>query len=74
MANGSIERASQELDSAVRELCASIEGARKPSDSQTETVRLQLALEQLNKLMVALSNVLRKASETSTAITQHMRP
>jgi hypothetical protein len=69
----SIERASQELDEAVRELCASIEGARKPSDAMSETLRLQLALEQLNKVMAILSNVLKKASETSTAIIQHIR-
>ena len=40
---------------------------------ETESLRLQMAMDRLSKLMSTLSNLLKKASEASQAITQNIK-
>jgi hypothetical protein len=54
------------------------DGARNSKDSlsemgEAESLRLQMAMDRLSKLMSTLSNELKKASETASSITQNMK-
>ena len=40
---------------------------------ETESLRLQMAMDRLSKMMSTLSNVLKKASDTDDAITNNMK-
>jgi hypothetical protein len=40
---------------------------------EMESLRLQMAMDRLSKLMSTLSNLLKKASETASAITQNLK-
>ena len=40
---------------------------------ETESLRLQMAMDRLSKLMSTLSNLLKKASETASGITQNLK-
>jgi hypothetical protein len=53
-------------------------GPRQGLDSMSEmgemeSLRLQMAMDRMSKMMSTLSNLLKKASETSTAITQNLK-
>jgi hypothetical protein len=41
--------------------------------SDTESLRLQMAMDRMSKLMTTLSNILKKASDTDAAITQNLK-
>jgi hypothetical protein len=54
------------------------DSARNAKDSlsemgEAESLRLQMAMDRLSKLMSTLSNELKKASETASSITQNMK-
>ena len=40
---------------------------------ETESLRLQMAMDRLSKMMSTLSNLLKKASETASGITQNIK-
>jgi hypothetical protein len=55
-----------------------IDSMKKDLDSmselgQTESLRLQMAMDRMSKLMSTLSNILKKISDTSQSITQNLK-
>jgi uncharacterized membrane protein len=40
---------------------------------ETETLRLQMAMDRLSKMMTSLSNILKKMSDTAESITQNLK-
>lgn len=55
-----------------------VESAKSDLDSmsemgETESLRLQMAMDRLSKMMSTLSNLLKKVSDTSQSITQNMK-
>ena len=60
------------------ELDASIDQMKNDLDSmsemgEVESLRLQMAMDRLSKMMTTLSNVLKKISETQSTIVQNMK-
>ena len=60
------------------ELDLMVNDARNQMDSlsemgEMESLRLQMAMDRLSKMMSTLSNLLKKASETAAAITQNIK-
>ena len=47
--------------------------ANKSEMGETESLRLQMVMERLSKMMSTLSNLLKKASETASQITQNIK-
>jgi N-methylhydantoinase B/oxoprolinase/acetone carboxylase alpha subunit len=41
--------------------------------SETESLRLQMAMDRMSKMMTTLSNILKKMSDTASAITQNIK-
>jgi len=62
----------------VAELDASIEQMKSDIDTMSEmgemeSLRLQMAMDRMSKMMSTLSNLLKKISDTSQTITQNMK-
>ena len=60
------------------ELHAIIDKAKGDLDSMSEmgemeSLRLQMAMDRMSKMMSTLSNLLKKISDTSTSITQNLK-
>ncbi|MCY7338789.1 MAG: hypothetical protein LH465_02360 [Sphingomonas bacterium] len=60
------------------ELDAMLDDAKTQMDSMSEmgemeSLRLQMAMDRLSKMMSTLSNLLKKTSETSSSITQNLK-
>jgi cell division protein ZapA (FtsZ GTPase activity inhibitor) len=60
-----------ELDQAIDEVKAELDSLSELGE--TESLRLQMAMDRMSKLMSTLSNILKKASETSGQITQNIK-
>jgi hypothetical protein len=63
---------------ARAELCRTVEGMQNDLDSiselgETESLRLQMAMDRISKLMSTLSNILKKMSDTASQITQNLK-
>jgi hypothetical protein len=69
----------QAADAASKErLDAAVDAIKESLDSmselgETESLRLQMAMDRLSKLMSTLSNILKKISDTSQSITQNLK-
>jgi hypothetical protein len=66
------------LQATAAELEQAIDEAKAELDSlselgETESLRLQMAMDRVSKFMTTLSNILKKASETSAQITQNLK-
>ena len=60
------------------ELCCAVEGMQNDLDSmselsETESLRLQMAMDRISKFMSTLSNILKKMSDTASQITQNLK-
>ncbi len=60
------------------ELCRVVEGMQNDLDSmselsETESLRLQMAMDRISKFMSTLSNILKKMSDTASQITQNLK-
>jgi hypothetical protein len=60
------------------ELCRAVEGMQNDLDSmselgETESLRLQMAMDRMSKFMSTLSNILKKMSDTASQITQNLK-
>ena len=60
-----------ELDQAIDEVKAELDSLSEMGE--TESLRLQMAMDRMSKLMSTLSNILKKASDTSGQITQNLK-
>jgi hypothetical protein len=60
-----------ELDQAIDEVKAELGSLSELGE--TESLRLQMAMDRMSKLMSTLSNILKKASQTSGEITQNIK-
>lgn len=67
----SIDATATELDQAIDEVKAELDALSELGE--TESLRLQMAMDRMSKLMSTLSNILKKASETSGQITQNLK-
>jgi chromosome segregation ATPase len=66
------------LQATAAELEQAIDEAKAELDSlselgETESLRLQMAMDRVSKFMTTLSDILKKASETSAQITQNLK-
>jgi hypothetical protein len=62
----------------LKDFDAAIDAVRVKLDTlnemgETESLRLQMAMDRLSKLMSTLSNLLKKASDTEASIVQNMK-
>jgi SMC interacting uncharacterized protein involved in chromosome segregation len=62
----------------AKQLDAELDDIRHDLDSlselgETESLRLQMAMDRLSKLMSTLSNLLKKISDTSSQIVQNLK-
>ncbi len=64
-------RRSAELDAVVDEMKGRLDGMSEMGEM--ESLRLQMAMDRLSKMMTTLSNLLKKASETASGITQNIK-
>jgi hypothetical protein len=75
---GILQNELEESRSTQAEIDKLIETIRSDLDSlsemgETESLRLQMAMDRLSKLMSTLSNLLKKASETASGIAQNLK-
>lgn len=68
-ANGRPTR--DDLDRSVAETKARLDSMSEMGE--TESLRLQMAMDRMSKMMSTLSNLLKKASDTSSSITQNLK-
>lgn len=73
-----LRQTQSEIVSTVREIDDLKRKIKNRLDSMSElgemeSLRLQMAMDRLSKLMSTLSNLLKKASDTSTGITQNIK-
>jgi hypothetical protein len=56
------------------EFCSIQKGLDSMSEiGETESLRLQMAMDRMSKMMSALSNLMKKISDTSSAIVQNLK-
>jgi chromosome segregation ATPase len=67
----SLRATTGELDAAVSDVERELDSLSELGE--TESLRLQMAMDRLSKLMSTLSNLLKKASDTSGQITQNLK-
>jgi len=68
------ENLSNQLDQIAQDLVALRSGLDSMSElGETESLRLQMAMDRLSKLMTTLSNVMKKISDTAESITQNLK-
>jgi chromosome segregation ATPase len=67
----SLRASTAELDQAIDEVKAELDSLSELGE--TESLRLQMAMDRMSKLMSTLSNILKKISETSGQITQNLK-
>jgi hypothetical protein len=68
------ENLSNQLDQIARDLVALRSGLDSMSElSETESLRLQMTMDRVSKLMTTLSNVMKKISGTAEQITQNLK-
>ena len=67
----SVRAASDELEAAVADVKRELDSLSELGE--TESLRLQMAMDRMSKLMSTLSNLLKKASDTSAQITQNLK-
>ncbi len=60
-----------ELDAVVDSMKSNLDSISEMGEMQS--LRLQMAMDRMSKMMSTLSNLLKKASETASAITQNMK-
>ncbi len=60
-----------ELEQSIDEVKAELDSLSEMGE--TESLRLQMAMDRMSKLMSTLSNILKKASDTSGQITQNLK-
>jgi hypothetical protein len=60
-----------ELDSQIDEMKSEIDSMSEMGE--TESLRLQMAMDRMSKMMSTLSNLLKKISDTSDAIVQNIK-
>jgi hypothetical protein len=66
-----VRATSDELEAAVADVKRELDSLSELGE--TESLRLQMAMDRMSKLMSTLSNLLKKASETSSQITQNLK-
>ena len=68
------ESLGNQLETIAAQL-AGLEGAKQSLNdlSETESLRLQMSMDRLSKLMELLSNILKKISNTANAITKNLK-
>jgi seryl-tRNA synthetase len=66
-----LETTAAELDQAIDEVKAELDSLSELGE--TESLRLQMAMDRMSKFMSTLSNILKKSSETSGEITQNLK-
>src|SRR4051812_49924925 len=67
----SLHATAAELDQAIDEVKAELDSLSELGE--TESLRLQMAMDRMSKLMSTLSNILKQASDTSGQITQNLK-
>lgn len=60
-----------EIDRAVADTKAELDSMSEMGE--TESLRLQMAMDRMSKMMSTLSNLMKKASETSSGIIQNLK-
>ena len=66
-----LQASTTELDRAIDEVKSELDSLSELGE--TESLRLQMAMDRMSKAMTMLSNILKKMSETSGQITQNLR-
>jgi hypothetical protein len=66
-----LQATAAELEQAIDEVKAELDSLSELGE--TESLRLQMAMDRVSKFMTTLSNILKKASETSAQITQNLK-
>ncbi len=61
----------QEIDGLERDIKSKLDSMSEMGE--TESLRLQMAMDRMSKLMETLSNLLKKISDTESSITQNMK-
>jgi hypothetical protein len=61
----------KDIDNAVDQIKNKLDS--KSEMGETESLRLQMAMDRMSKMMSTLSNLLKKISETSQSITQNLK-
>jgi hypothetical protein len=61
----------RELEAAAADVKAEVDALSEMGEM--ESLRLQMAMDRLSKLMSTLSNILKKSSETGSQITQNLK-
>lgn len=73
-----LAESADETDKVVAKLDAGLKDTKANLDSmsemgETESLRLQMAMDRLSKMMSTLSNLLKKVSDTAQSITQNLK-
>ena len=67
----------EDLDATVQSVVQDAERLLRDIDGEPmgemESLRLQMAMDRMSKMMATLSNLLKKSSETAQCITQNMK-
>jgi hypothetical protein len=69
--SASMQSTTTEVELAAADVRAELDAMSELGE--TESLRLQMAMDRLSKLMSTLSNILKKASDTSAQITQNLK-
>jgi uncharacterized protein YukE len=72
------ELAAESLSNQLDQIAQDVAGLKSDLDSMSElgemaSLRLQMAMDRMSKLMTTLSNVLKKISDTAEQITQNLK-
>jgi hypothetical protein len=73
-----LAESAEETDTVVAKLDAGLKDTKPSLDSmsemgETESLRLQMAMDRLSKAMTTLSNLLKKVSDTASSIVQNLK-